>query len=288
MVDNAVAGSAPHAIIMLDVDGTLVDYENHLPDSAVTAIRKARGNGHRVFICTGRSKAEVYPPLWEIGLDGMIGGNGSYVECDGQVVLHRTLSLEQCRCVVDWLHERRLEFYLEGNDGLFASEGFEHGALKAVRAYNAAKRHEEEGAAITVRSVFPDMIFGAELYRSDVNKISYVLNAYEDSLVAKAHFTDLQHGTWGGKGATALFGDIGVNGITKRYAIDRLLEYLGAERTHTIAFGDATIDISMLEYCAVGVAMGNASDDVKNMADLITDEVGNDGLAHAFRRLSLI
>jgi hydroxymethylpyrimidine pyrophosphatase-like HAD family hydrolase len=44
----------------------------------------------------------------------------------------------------------------------------------------------------------------------------------------------------------------------------------------------------MLEYCAVGVAMGNASDDVKNMADLITDEVGNDGLAHAFRRLSLI
>jgi len=63
-------------IVFLDVDGTLVDYENHLPDSAVIAIRAARANGHRVYICTGRSRAEVYPELWDIGFDGMIGGNG--------------------------------------------------------------------------------------------------------------------------------------------------------------------------------------------------------------------
>ena len=66
-------------ILFIDVDGTLVDYENHLPESAVRAIRAARAAGHRVYICTGRSRAEVYPPLWDIGLDGMIGGNGSYV-----------------------------------------------------------------------------------------------------------------------------------------------------------------------------------------------------------------
>ena len=60
-------------IIFLDVDGTLVDYENRLPESAVLAVGKARENGHRVYICTGRSKAEVYENIWEIGLDGMIG-----------------------------------------------------------------------------------------------------------------------------------------------------------------------------------------------------------------------
>ncbi|MBR5636426.1 MAG: HAD family phosphatase, partial [Pseudobutyrivibrio sp.] len=67
-------------VIFIDVDGTLVDYENNLPDSAVSAIRKARENGHKVYICTGRSEAEVYQNIWEIGLDGMIGGNGSYVK----------------------------------------------------------------------------------------------------------------------------------------------------------------------------------------------------------------
>ena len=76
-------------IIFLDVDGTLVDYENHLPESAVLAVRKARENGHRVYICTGRSKAEVYENIWEIGLDGMIGGNGSYVEDHGHVLCTR-------------------------------------------------------------------------------------------------------------------------------------------------------------------------------------------------------
>ena len=88
-------------IIFLDVDGTLVDYEGCLPESAVTAVRQAREKGHRVYICTGRSKAEVYPYLWDIGLDGMIGGNGSYVEDKGQVVLHRLITPEQCKRIVD-------------------------------------------------------------------------------------------------------------------------------------------------------------------------------------------
>ena len=62
-------------IIFLDVDGTLTDYENHIPASAAEAIRKARANGHRVYLCTGRSRAEIYDELWAIGLDGMIGGS---------------------------------------------------------------------------------------------------------------------------------------------------------------------------------------------------------------------
>lgn len=61
-------------ILLIDVDGTLVDDQNRLPDSAVTAIRQARDNGHRVNLCTGRSKVEVYQNFWDIGLDGMIGG----------------------------------------------------------------------------------------------------------------------------------------------------------------------------------------------------------------------
>jgi HAD superfamily hydrolase (TIGR01484 family) len=54
-------------IIFIDVDGTLLDYENKLPQSAVKAIQQARANGHKVYICTGRSKAEVYDYIWAIG-----------------------------------------------------------------------------------------------------------------------------------------------------------------------------------------------------------------------------
>lgn len=90
-------------IIFLDVDGTLMDYENRLPASAVGAVHRARENGHRVYICTGRSKAEVYPELWDIGPAGMTSGNGCYVEDHGQVIPHQTVPPGQCRRVADYV-----------------------------------------------------------------------------------------------------------------------------------------------------------------------------------------
>lgn len=274
-------------IIFLDVDGTLVDYEGNLPGSAVTAIRLARQNGHHVYICTGRSKAEVYPHLWDIGLDGMIGGNGSYVEDNGQVVLHCLITPEQCKKIVDWLHGRGLEFYLESNNGLFASENFETAALPAIRLYS--KRKERENAhEITVRSAFPDMIFGGNLYRDDLNKVSFVLSSYQDYLDAKDAFPDLKAGVWGGKDEEALFGDLGVKDVDKAVAIDALLCHLHADVKDTIAFGDAKIDIPMLECCGYGVAMGNGGVEIKAVADYVTDTVERDGLYQAFERLGLL
>lgn len=274
-------------ILFIDVDGTLVDYENNLPKSAVEAIRKARQNGHRVYISTGRSKAEIYQNLWDIGLDGMIGGNGSYVEDHGHVVMHQMITKEQCVRIVDWLHYRGLEFYLESNNGLFASEQFETRASGTIKEY--AKRKGHDGSEhITVRKIFPDMVFGGELYRDDLNKVSYVLDSYQDFLDTKEQFPDFESGTWGGKGEEALFGDLGIKDITKANAIEKLLSYLKADRSDTIGFGDAKIDIPMLEYCAYGVAMGSGGDEIKEMADYITDDVDKDGLYKAFVKLNLI
>lgn len=274
-------------IIFIDVDGTLVDYENRLPKSAVTAIRNARENGHRVYICTGRSRAEVYQNLWDIGLDGMIGGNGSYVEDNGHVVMHRLISKEECKNIVEWLHRRGLEFYLESSNGLFASEGFETRGESVIKEYSKRKGAVDAENA-TVRSIFPDMVFGGELYRDDLSKVSYILDSYQDYLDTKEAFPDLQSGTWGGKGEEALFGDLGVKGITKATAIEHLIKHLGADISETIAFGDAKVDIPMLEYCAYGVAMGSGGSEIKEMADYIADDVEKDGLYKAFCYLGLI
>lgn len=276
-------------IIFLDVDGTLVDYHNRIPESAIRAIRKARENGHLVYVCTGRSRAEMQPELWEIGLDGMIGGNGSYVEHQGQVIMHQLLSEEDSRAIVDWLHERGLEFYLESNNGLFASENFRERARETLRIYSMNKgKTAEEVADQEVEDVIHGLIFDGQLYRNDLNKVSFVLDSYQDHLDSKQAFPQLVANTWGGRGESALFGDLGVKDIDKAHAISVLLNHLGASQADTIAFGDAKIDISMLDYCAVGVAMGNGGAEILAMADLITDDVEEDGLYHAFEKLGLL
>ena len=186
--------------------------------------------------------------------------------------------------VVDWLHGRGLEFYLETNAGLFASEDFERAAMPVMALYSARKG---QPAPATASAGFHGMVFGAGLYRDDVNKVSYILASCADHLAATEAFPGLQHGTWGGRDAEALFGDIGPSGITKAHAVDALLEHLQADRADTIAFGDASVDIPMFQACAVGVAMGNASDDLKALATLVTGDVEADGLADAFRDLGL-
>ena len=274
-------------IIFIDVDGTLVDYENNLPNSAVEAIRQARLNGHKVYICTGRSKAEVYPEIWAIGLDGMIGGNGAYVEDHGKIVSHKLITLDQCKKVVDWLQNRKLEFYLESNNGLFASENFETAGEPVIKKYCAYKG-KDNADQMTIRKIFPDMIFGGELYRDDLNKISFILNTYDDYLDAKKDFPDLKVGTWGGKGDTALFGDFGVKDLSKSKGIAELLKYLNIDKSETIAFGDSKWDIDMFNFCNISVCVGDGGDDAKAAADFVTDPVMNDGIYNAFKKLNLI
>ena len=132
------------------------------------------------------------------------------------------------------------------------------------------------------------MIFGADLYRDDVNKISFVLNSYEDYLAAASEFPELKAGTWGGTGGTALFGDLALKEIDKAYAMDVLLEHLHASVEDTVAFGDAKVDIPMLKHSSVGVAMGNGGEEIRAMADYVTDDVEHDGLWKAFEHMGLI
>ncbi|MDU0348468.1 HAD family hydrolase [Actinomyces sp. MRS3W] len=273
-------------IIFVDVDGTLVTYTNELPQSAVTAIRRARAAGHRVYLTTGRSRAEMPAPLWDIGLDGMIGGNGAYVEDDGHVLLHQHLSREQCGRIVDWLRTRRLTFYAEANSGLYAPPDFPAASRTALRAYAAGKGRADAGD-LEASDIFPDLVLTEELVREDVNKISFVLSGPEDVQAARRAFPDLLVGTWGGRGHEALFGDVALSAANKVEAIDVLLEHLGASPADAVAFGDAIVDIGMLRHCGVGVAMGNAAPEVKQAADLVTDDVEQDGLAHALTRLGL-
>lgn len=276
-------------VIFLDVDGTLVDYDNTIPESAVTAIRQARQNGHKVYVCTGRSRAEMQSEIWDIGIDGMIGGNGSYVEDQGQVIMHQLISKEDTKHIVDWLHSRGLEFYLESNNGLFASENFRDAARPVLREYSLRKgKTQEEVKDQEAEDALHGLVYGGELYRDDLNKVSFILSDYQDHLDSIEEFPNLEAHTWGGRGETALFGDLGVKGINKAHAIDVLLNHLGVDRQDTIAFGDAKIDIPMLDYCQIGISMGNGGPEILAMADMVTDDVAEDGLYNAFAKLGLL
>ncbi|MGN1182730.1 MAG: HAD family hydrolase, partial [Faecalibacillus sp.] len=250
-------------IVFLDVDGTLIDYEAKLPASAAQAVDQARANGHKVYICTGCSKAEI-EQRHLCDLDGMIGGNGAYVEDNGEVVLHQGLSKAEVRHIVDWCNERHLGFYLEANSGMYCNDYMLEQGPETMIKYGQGKGADLSKAAESANHFINSFIHlsGEDLYRDDVNKISFILSSYQDHLDSKVEFPELEANTWGGKGELALFGDLGPSGITKKTAIEALLKHLNADVEDTISFGDAKIDLSMFELCAYNVAMGNGGPEI--------------------------
>ncbi len=276
-------------IVFLDVDGTLINYEAKLPESAARAVNEARANGHKVYICTGCSKAEIEQRNL-CDLDGMIGGNGAYVEDNKEVVFHHGLTKEECKRIVDWCNERHLGFYLEANSGMYCNDYMIEQGPATMTKYAMGKGATEETAKDSA-SVFVNGFIhlkGDDLYREDVNKISFILSSYQDHLDSKEEFPTLEANTWGGKGELALFGDLGPAGITKKAAIEVLLKHLNATKEDTISFGDAKIDLSMFELCNYNVAMGNGGPEIKAAADYVTTDVDEDGLYNAFKYLQLV
>lgn len=273
---------ATRKILLLDVDGTLVDYETKIPDSAAQAVRQARANGHQVYFCTGRARPEVYPELWDLGVDGMIGGNGSYVEHDGKAVHHQVLAPVAVDRALAWLDENRLAYFVECNSGLFASDN--------LPVKGAAIFGEANAATITkMVTIIPILIYLQQPPRDDVNKISFVLEPGVDlEQLARDFEGEAAISTWSGTGKRQEFGEIGQLGVHKGVAVRRLAEHLGVSTDDMIGFGDALPDLELLQTCGTAVAMGNAPDELKAVADLVTDHVSDDGLAKAFAKLGLI
>ena len=82
-------------IAFFDIDGTLTsEIDGSIPQSAITAIRKARANGNLMFLNTGRCIQNVEPRFQEVGFDGFVCGCGTDIYCGGKNLLHVTQSHE--------------------------------------------------------------------------------------------------------------------------------------------------------------------------------------------------
>ena len=86
----------------------------------------------------------------------------------------------------------------------------------------------------------------------------------------------------------SVFVDFNEKHCSKATGIDRFLTYFNIDRSYTMAFGDGGNDISMLKHAAIGVAMDNATDNVKEAADYVTNSVDEDGIVNALKYFNLL
>lgn len=267
--------------IFLDIDGTLVADKGTVPESAVVAIKQAQENNHKVVLCTGRALAEIYKPILDIGFDGIIACGGNYVETKGDVLYERAFSHHELVELYTFFDEQQIDFYAEANSGIYTSSGC------IAHLNNLVSQMESELVKQSLIHFKSHLINDVDLYRSDVNKISFLGSNYpylkiEKHFSAKYELFDLVVPVFGKNS-----GEISIKGTDKVTGIKLIMEHYNCDLENTIAIGDGNNDISMLRYVNFGVAMGNATDKLKEIANYISDDVNNDGLAKAFEYLGL-
>jgi len=249
-------------LVCLDVDGTLVDHDGTMTPPMRTALRRA-AEEQVVVIATGRSIGATLPIVEAAGIE-----TGYAVCSNGAVTVRMDPAAERGYRVVD-------------------TRTFQPGhALRTLRDVAPGAHYAVEMADGTFHATagFQDASFGVEAIESDLEHLMSL-----EAVRVVVHVPDLTpqefseviaesgvHGVEYSIGWTAWL-DMAAPGVSKASALEEIRTGLGIDQARTVAVGDGFNDTEMLTWAGVGIAMGQAPQGVKDVADTVTGSVYTDG-----------
>lgn len=274
-------------IIFLDADGTLLHHEGFIPQSALHACQLAQKNGHKIVLCTGRQKVEVYGDMLKLNYDGMITGSGAHVEVNHQLLEERTFSKEQLQVLLEYMHKNDIDAIFETTRGLVGNQKtYDH--LERMIQKQCRHLSPELFAKHGLVQVQHNLKVTDAILEYPVNKISFLESdiSYQEIYDALHRQFDLVPATFAPFGKES--GEISEKTITKATGMKSILNYFDRSAEDAIAIGDGFNDLCMFEVAKTSVAMGNAPIEVQKKADRITTSLDNNGIYNAFIVLGLI
>lgn len=277
-------------IVFFDIDGTIWDYLERIPESAVEAIRKLKENGHIPIICTGRAKGHVCnKQLLNMGFEGMIAACGSHVEYNGEMLYEQFMPQAWIEKAVEMSFKYNIPVVFEGRQKHWISaKGFTHDGF-VDRMILAMGEN-----AVIFNEYSPDIkankFSGDVLLSSDYENFRRELSADMSFIY---HELGGVPGIWQAKfkddpeRITGVFEAV-IPGTSKAEGMKILCDYLKVDISETFAIGDSNNDIEMVDAAGIGIAMGNGSEKLKEIADYITRDLEDDGVYKALDHFGLL
>ena len=253
--------------VFFDIDGTLVSFKTHrVPDSAKRAIAALRAKGVRVFIASGRQLLAINN-LEDLQFDGYVTLNGGYCIVGEQVIYKHSMPSEDMVSLVQYMEEREDFPCIFVHENAFCINYTDERTDEVIRLLNFPQ---------------PPTLPLREAATGDICQlVAFFTKEQEKAIMAVMPHCEATR--W-----NPLFSDVIPKGSSKQVGVDKMLDYFGISLDESMAFGDGGNDVLMLKHVGIGVAMGNAEDEVKRAADYVTDSVDEDGVEKTLRHFGVI
>lgn len=253
--------------IFFDIDGTLIPFgEKNIPTKVVNALTLLRLQGIKLYISTGRHPQLLAPIRQIFEFDGYITLNGQYAWIDQKVLRSQPISPSELSKFLAYLEEHPFPcVFLEINQ-IYANY-----VEEKIKLFTQLQD-------LPLPPVCP-------LPNPNQNQvfqvIAFLSKEEETPLIESVSDSDFVR--W-----SPLFVDTVAKGGGKEHGIQAFCDEIGITAEEVMAFGDGENDITMLQYAGIGVAMGNASQPVFDVADFITKDVDDDGIYHALTHFNIL
>ncbi|GCF92728.1 haloacid dehalogenase [Enterococcus florum] len=253
-------------LFVFDLDGTLLTSNNQILPSTIVALDYLKRD-HTIMLATGRSRFLIQDYLDQLSIKDYIVCNGSAAFLNDQQVYKNTLDKDKLASLLEYFHDQKIDIALTGLDNFCRISSF--------------RVEKMEQAMRSIGGLIPE--YQPQFYQeNDIYQGLAFYDATNDQLFEK-EYPEFRFVRW-----HQLFVDIVPNQGSKAVTLHEVAAELGISKKNIIAFGDENNDIEMLQEAGIGIAMGNANNSVKAVADFITRTNDDDGIVYAMEKLNLL
>lgn len=261
-----------YQLLCVDLDGTLLDERKQLPEENCASIHQAWKAGIEICIASGRGSVSGRTYLEKMGVTGsVVALNGGHVVCHGREIYRAEMTWRVIEPILKLAEEMKLLCYFNTGEKTLTvneeetsiqkrlkedfklSKGYQAETIESLR--QKVRSRQESIVKISIREDEPARL--EEIREKVTNRV--------DAKVAKSDVNYL---------------DIFPTGQSKWTGIEKLLDCLKIPAKNCVCFGDNENDREMLEQAGLGIAMGNAEQDLKTKADFVTRNNQECGVAY--------
>ncbi|GAB6168011.1 Cof-type HAD-IIB family hydrolase [Clostridium carnis] len=272
-----------YKMICIDMDGTLLGKGRKISEESKKVIKEVHNKGIEIVVTTGRiyNNAAYFSHLLGVA-SPVIAANGAIVreKHTDKIIYENTIPTEECIRIIDLLFKMKIQFHFYTTDSIYCSNFINKLGTKLFMnkqlGYDSLKINYY---------IINDIDKWKEVFRKEEGKITkciaFSLNKNKMKTL-KIELNNNENLVYFGAGSKSV--EINNKGVSKGNAVKALADYYGFKREEIVCIGDNENDISMIEYAGLGIAMGNAIDEVKRLADYITDTNKEEGVSKAIRK----